>query len=185
MLGKYTTPFRRISFLRDASPSFLPRVGSAGGGESPRRDLLLEQQRLHRRVRHVFGSVSHIDILFSCSNYTPDRHLLIAFQTLFGAPALSSLAIHAIVIDVCFRISAANSIFSGSPFLRVFKNCRRSSSSKEIASCRPPPAHHTINRSRVFQPQLPCHYKTLSKLKNMTICGTEPFYRAQMLGRAR
>jgi len=153
MLGKYTTPFRRISFFWDASPSFLPRGRSdrcsAGGGESPRRDLLFEQQRLHCRVRHVFGSVSHIDMLFSCSNYTPDRHLLIAFQTLFGAPALSSLAIHAIVIDVCFRISAANSIFSGSPFLRVFKNCRRSSSSKEIASCRPPSSSHDKSLPRI------------------------------------
>lgn len=43
MLGKYTTPFRRISFFWDASPSFLPRGRSdrcsAGGGESQRRDL--------------------------------------------------------------------------------------------------------------------------------------------------
>ena len=49
-------------------------------------------------------------------------NLLIAFQTLFGAPALSSLAIQLIDIDVCFRSSAANSIFSGSPFLRALSS---------------------------------------------------------------
>ena len=50
-------------------------------------------------------------LAFSCS-------LLIPFQILFGAPALSSLAIHPIDITVCFRSSATNSIFSESPFPR-------------------------------------------------------------------
>jgi len=50
------------------------------------------------------------------------RNLLIAFQTLFGSPALSSLAFHTIDIAVCLRSSAAISIFSRSAFLRFFKN---------------------------------------------------------------
>ena len=36
-----------------------------------------------------------------------------------------------------------------------------------------------INRPRVFQPhqpKLPSHRKTLSEFKNMSICGTDPFY---------
>ena len=45
-----------------------------------------------------------------------------AFQTRFGTPALSSLAIQPIVVAVCFRSFAANSIFSGSPFLCVFNS---------------------------------------------------------------
>lgn len=58
---------------------------------------------------------SHITLFFhlafSCS-------LLIQFQILSGALALSSLAIHPLDIAVCFRSCATNSIFSESPFLR-------------------------------------------------------------------
>ena len=92
----------------------------------------------HRSTYHFFVPTSPL----SCN-------LLIAFQTRFGTPALSSLAIHTIVIVVCFRSSAANSIFSGSPSPSVFKNRRRSLSSKKRL-LPPLSAHHMINCTRLF-----------------------------------
>jgi len=64
------------------------------------------------------GSISNTHILLSFFHLAFSCSLLIAFQILFGAPALSSLAIHPIDIADCFHSSATNSIFSESPFLR-------------------------------------------------------------------
>ena len=55
--------------------------------------------------------------LFPTSPFCCNLH--IAFQTLFGPPALSSFSIHPIDIAVYFRRSAANSFFSACPFIRA------------------------------------------------------------------
>jgi hypothetical protein len=59
------------------------------------------------------SSVPHIHTFLLLARFAS------AFQTLFGAPAWSSFAIHAIDIAVCFRSSSASSIFSASPLLRA------------------------------------------------------------------
>ena len=63
------------------------------------------------------------NILFPSALYP--FHFLIAFQTLFGAPAFSFLAIHAIDISVYFLSFAADSIFIEPPFLSAlnFLSC--------------------------------------------------------------